>query len=309
MKNILVTTSSFGKAESKPLDILKEKCEVTLNPYGRKLTTDEFIELTEEMDGVIAGVELITREALERRPNIKVISRCGVGMDSIDVFACRELGVKLYNTPNAPVDSVAELTVTIMLNLLKNVSNMNASMKTGKWDKMTGFMLKGKKVGIIGMGRIGSRVAEVISAFGVEIAYTDIEDKKNGCKYMQKAELLQWADIITIHSSACEEGGYIIGKTELEKMQESAYLINTSRGRFVDESALYYALRQKHIRGAALDVFSEEPYSGKLTELDNIILTPHISSSAKEGRAVMELEAVYNLFKGLGIEYDTGNNI
>lgn len=301
---ILVTTSSFGKADTKPLDILKGKCNVKLNPHGRKLTTDEFIELTEGMDGVIAGVESITREALEKRPNIKVISRCGVGMDSVDIEACRELGVKVFNTPNAPVDSVAELTVTIMLDLLKNVSNMNSSMKSGNWNKMTGLMLNGKKVGIIGMGRIGSRVAELISAFGTEIAYSDIEDKGNEYKFMSKSELLQWANIITLHTSSSEEEGYVIGKAELDEMRDSAYIVNTSRGRFMDENALYEALKEKRIQGAALDVFSEEPYSGKLIELDNVILTPHISSSAKEGRAVMEMEAVYNLFDGLGIEYD-----
>ena len=306
---ILVTTSSFGKADTKPLDILSGKCNVKLNPYGRKLTTEEFTELTDGMDGVIAGVESITREALEKRPNIKVISRCGVGMDSVDVEACRELGVKVFNTPNAPVDSVAELTVSIMLDLLKNVSNMNSSMKSGNWNKMTGLMLKGKKVGIIGMGRIGSRVAELISAFGTEIAYSDIEDKGNGYRFMSKSELIQWADIITLHTSACEEGSYVIGKSELDEMRDSAYLVNTSRGRFIDEEALYNALIQGHIQGAALDVFREEPYSGKLMELDNVILTPHISSSAKEGRVVMELEAVHNLFSGLGIEYDKSDNI
>ena len=134
---VLVTTSSFGKADSAPLDVLKEKCDVTLNPYGRKLTTEEFVTLTEGMDAVIAGVEPITRDALTRRRNLKVISRCGVGMDSVDLEACRELGIQVFNTPEAPAASVAELTVTVMLDLLKNVSNMNSSLKAGngtRWE-------------------------------------------------------------------------------------------------------------------------------------------------------------------------------
>ena len=266
------------------------------------MSTEEFIELSADVDGVIAGVENITKEALIKRPNIKVISRCGVGMDSVDVNACKELGIKVYNTPNAPVDSVAELTVTIMLDLLKNVTNMNADLKAGNWNKMTGFMLKDKCVGIIGMGRIGRRVAELLKPFGVEIAYADVSDMKNGYTYMTKEELLTWADIITIHTSGCEEGSYIIGADEIERMKETAFLVNTSRGKFVDEEALYVALESGRIKGAALDVYSQEPYKGKLCELDNVILTPHISSSAKEGRAVMELEAVQNLFKGLGLE-------
>lgn len=298
----LITTSSFGKSVSAPLDLCKTKCEVILNPYGRKLTTEEFIELSADADGIIAGVENITREALVQRPNIKVISRCGVGMDSVDLDACKELGVKVYNTPNAPVDSVAELTVTVMLDLLKNVSNMNAQLKAGQWNKMSGCMLQNKKIGIIGMGRIGQRVASLLKSFDVQIAYTDIEQKELQYPYMSKESLLEWADVISIHSSACEEGTYIIGEEELSCMKKEAYLVNTSRGKFIDEEALCRALKEHRIQGAALDVFTEEPYLGELCKLDNVILTPHISSSAKEGRAVMEMEAVHNLFKGLGLE-------
>ena len=301
---VLISTSSFGKADSKPLEVCKEKCEVIVNPYGRKLTTEEFIELTAEADAVIAGVENITREALVKRPNIKVISRCGVGMDNVDQEACKELGIKLYNTPNAPVASVAELTVTVMLDLLKNVSNMNRDLKAGNWNKMTGYMLNGKRIGIIGMGRIGRRVAELLHVFGVETAYTDIQDMKNGYTYMEKQALLLWADIITIHASNCKEGTFLLGAEDIQTMKETSFLVNTSRGRFVDEDALYNALKTKRIQGAALDVYIEDPYQGRLCELDNVLLTPHISSSAKEGRAVMEMEAVQNLFEGLGINHD-----
>lgn len=301
---VLISTSSFGKADSKPLEVCKEKCEVIVNPYGRKLTTEEFIELTAEADAVIAGVENITREALVKRPNIKVISRCGVGMDNVDQEACKELGIKLYNTPNAPVASVAELTVTVMLDLLKNVSNMNRDLKAGNWNKMTGYMLNGKRIGIIGMGRIGRRVAELLHVFGVETAYTDIQDMKNGYTYMEKQALLLWADIITIHASNCKEGTFLLGAEDIQTMKGTSFLVNTSRGRFVDEDALYNALKTKRIQGAALDVYIEEPYQGRLCELDNVLLTPHISSSAKEGRAVMEMEAVQNLFEGLGINHD-----
>ena len=172
---VLITTSSFGKANPVPLDFLKRYCEVKLNPYGRKLTTEEFIALSDGMDGVIAGVESITAEALEMRQNLKAISRCGVGMDSLDTSACDRLGIKYFNTPNAPVHSVAELTVAVMLNLLKNITVMDATLKQGSWNKETGYMLEGKKIGIIGFGRIGQRVAQLLSAFGTEIAYSDIQ--------------------------------------------------------------------------------------------------------------------------------------
>ena len=300
---VITTTSSFGKNDPTPLEYLRKKCDVTLNPYGRKLSTDEFIELTKDVDAVIAGVEPITRDALALRRNIKVISRCGVGLDSLDVDACNEFGIRVYNTPQAPVGSVAELTVTLILDMIKNVTNMNASLKAGKWSKMSGLMLEGKKVGIIGFGRIGQRVAGLLEPFGTQIAYNDIEEKNSKYPFMEKTGLLEWADIITIHSSFCEEGEYIIGKNELESMTGS-YLVNTSRGRFIDEEALYNALYYGKLIGAALDVFQNEPYEGKLRTLDNVILTPHIASSAKEGRAIMEMEAVQNLFKGLGIADD-----
>lgn len=298
---VLITTSSFGKADSAPLDFLKRYCEVQLNPYGRKLTTEEFIDLSVGMDGVIAGVERITAEALKMRPNIKAISRCGVGMDSLDTDACDRLGIKYFNTPNAPVHSVAELTVSVILDLLKNISVMNAKLKQGNWSKETGYMLEGKKIGIIGFGRIGQRVARLLAAFDAEVAYSDIRDVSEQYPFMEKDALLDWADIITIHASSCD-GEYLIGARELQRMKSAAFLVNTSRGKFIDEEALYDALQSKKIAGAALDVFSEEPYQGKLCGLGNVILTPHIASSAKEGRVVMEMEAAKNLLKGLGIQ-------
>lgn len=304
MNKVLITTSSFGKLDSSPLDLLLEFSEVISNPYGRKITTEEFIELSKDADAVIAGVEQITREALLARPNIKVISRCGVGMDSIDTQACNDLGVKLYNTPYAPVESVAELTVTVILSMLKNIIPMNNDLKSGKWNKMTAYMLSGKKLGIIGLGRIGYQVATLIEQFGTEVSYFDIEKKDCKYNYMEKSELLKWADIISVHTSMCNDGDYIIGKSELDIMNKSSYLVNTSRGRYIDEQALYDALVAGKISGAALDVFSEEPYLGKLCELDNVIVTPHISSSAKEGRVKMEMESVINVLDGLGIRYD-----
>lgn len=300
---VLITTSSFGKADPAPLDFLKRYCEVKLNPYGRKLTTEEFIDLSADMHGVIAGVERITAKALEMRKNLKVISRCGVGMDSLDTEACDRLGIKYFNTPNAPVHSVAELTVAVMLNLLKKITIMDTKLKQGSWDKETGYMLEGKKIGIIGFGRIGQRVAQLLSVFGTEIAYSDIQKVSNQYPYMKKDALLAWADVVTVHASSCN-GKYLIGQQELQQMKPTAFLVNTSRGSFLDEDALYAALQEKKIAGAALDVFSEEPYKGKLCELEQVILTPHIASSAKEGRAVMEMEAAKNVLKGLGIQYD-----
>lgn len=298
-KKIVITTSSFGKADKEPLEIAQEHFDVLLNPYGRKLTTDEFIELTENVDGVIAGVEPITREALEQRPNIKVISRCGVGMDSVDQQACKDMGIQLYNTPQAPVDSVAELTVTFILLLLKKVASMNNDMHNKNWNKQVNYLIKNKNIGIIGFGRIGQRVAALLEPFGVNLAYTDICPQNEKYDYMTKSELLEWADLITLHCSDCEEGTYVLSDAEIDQMRAGSYIVNTSRGRFIDESALKVALDKGKLAGAALDVYDTEPYEGILAECENVVLTPHIASSAKEGRKVMEMEAVQNIIKAL----------
>ena len=298
-KKILVSTSSFGKADAAPLHLLRENFDVELNPFGRKLTTEEFISLTKDVVGVIAGVETITAEALLMRPNIKVISRCGVGLDSVDLATCETMGIKVYNTPLAPVDSVAELTVALMLNLLKNVSRMDTKLKAGQWEKMTGLMLRGKQVGIIGMGRIGTRVAKLLEAFSVKLTYTDFRYMKNGYTFLPLDELLKQSDIVTLHATPSNNQP-IIGPQEIDKMKDGAYLINTARGKSVDEAALIDGLQCGKLVGAALDVFPKEPYTGELCHMENVILTPHVASSAKESRVTMELEAAKNLIAGLG---------
>lgn len=298
---IVITTSSFGKADKEPLELAEKYFDIVLNPYGRKLTTDEFIELTEGAVGVIAGVESITREALEQRKGLKVISRCGVGMDSVDQQACIDFGIRLCNTPEAPVDSVAELTVSLILTLLKGIIPMNEEMHQRNWSKQVNYLAKNKNVGIIGFGRIGKKVASLLRAFDVNIAYSDLCDQKCDYAFMEKESLLKWSDIVTLHCSGGSGGNYLLGKAEIEQMKEHSYIINTSRGSFIDESALQIALQSGKIAGAALDVYETEPYAGALCEQNNVILTPHIASSAKEGRKVMEMEALKNLMDALEI--------
>ena len=155
---IVITTSSFGKADKEPLELAKKYFDVVLNPYGRKLTTDEFIELTKDAVGVIAGVESITREALEQRKGLKVISRCGVGMDSVDQQACTDLGIRLCNTPEAPVDSVAELTVSLILTLLKGILPMNQEMHKGKWSNRSITLPKIKMSVLLALAESGRRL-------------------------------------------------------------------------------------------------------------------------------------------------------
>ncbi len=297
---IIITTSSFATYDRSPLDELeKNKIDYTVNPYGRKLTKDEVINLAKDADGLVAGTEPLNEDVLKQLPKLKVISRCGAGLDNVDLAKSKELNIKVFSTPYGPTLAVAELTLGLMLDLLRKITIMDRELRTGVWKKQMGSLLKGKKVGILGCGRIGQKVAELLTPLEVEIAYYDICTLEGAILLMSKNELLSWADIITLHCSANADGKPVIGEPELRLMKDNSWLINASRGGLVDEKALYSALKEGKLSGAALDVFDTEPYEGPLRSLNNVVLTPHIGSYAKEGRIQMEKDAVQNLIKGL----------
>ena len=313
LPKIAITTTSFGKYCKEPLRLLEKKgLEIIFNPFQRKLKSSEVVELCKNAIGVIAGTEKLDAATLEKLNKLKVISRCGAGIDNVDIDAAAKLNIKVYNTPDAPTLAVVELTMGLILNLLRKIEQMNTAIKNGRWEKLMGNLLYGKEVGIIGFGRIGSMLAELLMLFGCGVRYYDIRTGGEGLRtkgkvsrtqssllssqYFQLDELLKDSDIISIHISSKEQ---IIGKNEIKQMKKGAWLVNVSRGGVVDEEALYQALKRGHLSGAALDVFAQEPYTGPLKDLDNVILTPHIGSYAKEARVKMEMETVENLLKGL----------
>lgn len=311
MGKIAITTTTFGKYDERPLKLLEEYgLEVVLNPYGRTLKKDEVIEFCKGAIGVIAGTEILDIDTLEcltktysqssvlSPQSLKVISRCGSGLANVDLDTAKRLGIKVFNTPDAPIVAVAELTVGLILNLLRKVCWMDRNLRNEQWEKMMGNLLNKKKVGIKGLGRIGKKVAELLRPFGCEIAYADpyVSDGLLGMKRLSFDDLLGWADIITIHVSVKDR---LVGEKEFQLMKKGAWLVNTSRGGVVDEKVLYEHLKNGYLAGAALDVFEEEPYAGPIKELDNVIVTPHIGSYAKEARVEMEIQTVENLFKGL----------
>ncbi|NQU17122.1 MAG: phosphoglycerate dehydrogenase [Candidatus Saganbacteria bacterium] len=291
---ILISTSSFGNFDDSPIRTLESKgLEVVLNPYKRKLAVSESIELLNGVAGLIAGTEALTEDVLIKSKNLKVISRCGVGMDSVDLKTAQRLGIEVINTPDAPTQSVAELAIALIFSLLRHISVSDKNVKEGKWNKLMGNLLIGKTLGIIGYGRIGRRLCHLLSPFGLNIIAHDINEDSSA-KFVSLDELFANADILTIHVSTSK---CLIGKNELKKVKPTALMVNLSRGGVVDEDALFSALKEKRIAGAAVDVFSKEPYSGPLSEFDNVILTPHIGSYAKESRIEMEKQAVHNLIK------------
>ncbi|MBW1804024.1 MAG: hydroxyacid dehydrogenase, partial [Deltaproteobacteria bacterium] len=263
----------------------------------RKLTRDElFTLLTERVKGIIAGLEPLDRQVLEKT-DLKVISRVGSGLSNVDIDAARALGVKVYYTPDGPTDAVAEMTLGAMLNLMRMISFMDRELHEGHWNKRVGAQLSGKTVAVVGYGRIGKRLAELLTPFKVEIFLVDPALEKDYVPYplVELDEVLPRADIITIH---CSTTDCLIGRSELGRMKEGVFLLNASRGGVVDEDALIESLETGRVSGAWLDVFENEPYDGPLKDFPRVVLTPHVGSYTLECRRKMEKEAVENLILG-----------
>ncbi len=302
----LVTLSTFAQYSEVPLKRLKEKgFEVITNPYGRKLTVEESFKLyTPDIDAVIAGTEEISSEIISKADSLKVISRCGIGLDNVDLAAARKKKIKLFTTGAHVIDAVAELTAGLILDSVRFVSQADRAVREERWHRPMGYLLRGKILGVIGLGQVGKRLIELMNSFGVNpIAYDLSRDQRFAAKYKVKyvslVKLLSHSDIVSIHLPLNGGTRNLINAKTLSQMKKDAFFINTARGEIVDEQALYEALKNKKIAGAALDVFAQEPYSGPLKELDNIILTTHIGSYAREARINMELEAVENLIQVL----------
>ena len=302
---ILISSRSFGKIDSGAIELLKKSgLTPVINPYGKKLSEDELIPLVQDVTGIIAGTEEISEKVLSSAKDLKVISRYGVGLDNVNLQCAQNQNVLVYCTPETPSLAVAELTISLILNLLRKISILDSKIKNSSWKQEVGNLLSGKTVGVIGIGRIGKKVISLLKPFNVKILAYDIcpdnnFTSKNKIELIEFETLLKNSDIITLHCPPSEKSEYLIGKNQLSLMKKNAILINTARGTLVNENDLYDSLKNKQIAGAAVDVFENEPYAGPLKELENVILTPHIGSLTVETRKQMEIEAVENLISGL----------
>lgn len=274
------------------IDILQKHAKVIQLQIGS--TEKDLMKVSEQADAFVTrGFVKIPKEVLERATRLKVIGVHGVGVDHIDTDFAREKGVKIVRTPEALTDAVAEFTVGLMLSLLRKVLKADAVVKRGEWHKkyadLVGSDLKGKTVGIVGLGRIGSTVAKRLKEFEVNMIYTkriralEVE-KQLGLRHMKLDQLLRKSDIISIHVPLTSETRHMISSEEFSMMKKGVYLVNTSRGAVIDEKALCIALKSGKVAGAALDVFESEPLSSDspLMKLDNVILTPHLAASSQE---------------------------
>ena len=254
-------------------------------------------------DGVIAGTELYSEEILNQLPNLKVISRLGVGVDNIDLSYAKSMDIKVYKSKTTPALPVAELTLGLILNLLRKINCQNNQLKTGIWNKQMGELLSGKTFGIVGMGNIGKQLVKLLRGFNLKIFAHDLYQDESFAKecniqYTELDFLLQKSDIVSLHLNLNEETNKLFNYTTFKKMKKNAILINASRGEIIDENALVKALDENLIQGAGIDVFENEPYDGPLVNYNSVIITPHIGSYAKEIRMQMELEASNNLVEG-----------
>lgn len=299
-----VSTHPFSATSKEPMRLLKyNEVDVRLNPFEHKISTAELVREIKDADVLIAGTEKITEEVFLNAKNLKLISRVGIGLDGIDFDLCKKYGVRVVYTPDAPTLAVAELCVGLILDLARKVTETNADLKeNGKWHRFMGTLLHGKKVGVMGMGRIGKTLIHLLSNFNVEFLVHDKNPdiafgRLHGVKFVSKVEVLKYSDVVSINLPLKEDTYNYISKKEFRLMQAHSILVNTARGGIVNEADLYEALYSGVIAGAAVDVFEQEPYVGTLTKLHNCLLTCHMGASTVDSRTSMEVEAVQEVVR------------
>ncbi|HGJ66534.1 TPA: D-glycerate dehydrogenase, partial [bacterium] len=303
---VYVTRMLPGKA----LDVLRETCDVEVNPKDEAIPYGELIEKVKNRDGIITlltdkiDANLI-KIASEGNPPLRVIANYAVGYDNIDVATATKHSIFVSNTPGVLTNATADIAWALMFAIARRIPEAEKFLRAGKFKGWSptlflGADIFGKTLGIIGVGRIGAAVASRAKGFNMKVLYYDIRNNKEiddmGAQRVDMDTLLKESDFISVHVPLMPETHHLIGKRNLSMMKPTAYLINTSRGPVVDEAALAEALKNKVIAGAGLDVFEEEPkVHPDLLELDNVVIVPHIASATVETRSNMAMMAVENV--------------
>lgn len=299
MPKVLITTVPFADKNRLPLELLEgANIEYLINPIGRKLKEDELAEMVSDFDVLIAGTESITDKVMSRATNLKLISRVGIGLDSVDLLAAERRGIQVSYTPDAPAPAVAELTLGIMFTLLRHMHVSNAQMHRGEWHRYFGRRITEITIGIIGAGRIGGRVMRRLARIGsprvlVNDLHPNLDVVNNMIKleWTDKETIYREADLISLHLPLTGLTKNMIRYDQLKAMKPDAIVINTSRGGIINEQDLARVLNEGHLSGAAIDVFEQEPYIGELAKIERCLLTSHMGSMSVDCRARMEIEA------------------
>ena len=297
-------------------DTLSSKVLEELQSIGNCIDISSSLSKEQALDKEIAEAEILvirsstklTKEIIEKGNNLKIIARCGVGIDNIDVEYAKSKNIKITNSPSANLLSVVELTVALIINAARKINLSDNHLKDGKWNRkeFIGMELSGKQLGIVGYGKVGRLVSDRMKSFGMSIAFYDpyIDDWNGPENNLELDELLTSSDVISIHVIKTEETENLISREKLALLKKSAILVNTSRGGVVDEDYLIEMLRSKQLFGAGLDVYSEEPPKNIENFVNiNLITTPHIGASTSEAQLKAGLETVENIKKILTGDY------
>ncbi len=295
---ILVCDTLNSKVLEK-LELLGECIDIS---SSKSKDQDLVLKISEAEIIVIRSATQLTKEIIEKADNLKIIARCGVGVDNIDIEYAKSKNIKVTNSPSANLISVVELTIALIINAARKINLSDNHLKEGKWSRkeFIGIELSGKQLGIIGFGKAGRLVSERMKSFGMSVAFYDpyVEDWDGPEKNLELDELLSSSDVISIHVIKTEETKNLISKEKLDLLKKSAILINTSRGGVVDEEYLIEMLRSNQLFGAGLDVYSEEPPKNIDNFSDiNLITTPHIGASTSEAQLKAGLDTVENIKK------------
>ncbi len=305
---VLVTRKIFREA----LDLLEGRVDYEIGIRQGDLPKGSLLEKVADKQGILSLlVDTIDREVIDAAPDLKIIANCAVGYDNIDIDHARKKGILVTNTPGVLTDTTADLTMALILSVARRIPQADVFTRAKKYtgwelDLYLGREVTGKRLGIIGMGRIGKAVALRAQAFRMDVVYNDPhglseeEEARYRASLVPLEELLRTSDIVTIHTSLTPETTHLISAERLAWMKEDAILVNVARGPIVDERALAEALEKRIIWAAGLDVYEREPeIEERLLSLDNIVLLPHIGSATFETRIRMAVMAAENLLQGL----------
>lgn len=290
---------------------IEAQCEVTMNPQDVRLPPAELAAACREVEGLVSSATPVGADVVELAPHLRVISAVAVGYDNIDLAACARRGILVTNTPGVVTEATADLSFGLLMCVARRLVEADRYVREGHWKQwafgcMWGTDLVGKTLGVMGFGRIGQAVARRARGFNMRIIYHSVDrptpeqERELGAQFVDRDTLLREADFLTIHVPLSPDTNHLIGAQELALMKSTAFLINTSRGKVVEEAALVEALQSKRIAGAGLDVFEFEPkIHPALFTMPNVVMTPHMGTSTGETRLAMCMMAADNLLAAL----------
>ncbi|UCB45676.1 MAG: phosphoglycerate dehydrogenase [Spirochaetota bacterium] len=306
MDKILISPRSLTKDGHPSLNLLEEAgYKIVYATPGKQPSEEELLEKLPGCVGYLAGVEKITKKVLEAAKELKVISRNGTGVDNIDLEAAKQLNISIRRTEGANAKGVAELTIALMFDLVRNISFHDAKMKSKRWERKKGIELEGKVLGLVGCGQIGKEITLRVLGLGMKVlAYRRHPDRSfapsERFSWVSFDELLEQSDIISLHRPAEPSGRPVVTEDVIKKMKKGIYIINTARASLLDESAALIALKDGHIAGIATDVFPKEPPEEfSLVKHERVIATPHLGGYTKESVDRATVGAVENLIDAL----------